>query len=144
MGEKKRSSFPFPLFVIFFLLSLHSPLLVHSQCSQKPVIFNFGDSNSDTGGFSEGFGVRFGPPTGRTFFHRPSGRLCDGRLMIDFLCMYWSVRSNKNKFKFSYIYKLMSWTLIFSLKCIFFFFFRWKCEFWLFDPISAICGPKFQ
>lgn len=86
MTEKKRNSFPFPLFVMFFVLSLPGPLLVLSQCSQKPVIFNFGDSNSDTGGFSEGLGLRFGPPSGRVFFHKPSGRLCDGRLMIDFLC----------------------------------------------------------
>ncbi|XP_062110072.1 GDSL esterase/lipase At1g09390-like [Humulus lupulus] len=55
-------------------------------CSKKAVIFNFGDSNSDTGGFAIGYGIIFGPPTGRTFFHRPTGRLCDGRLMIDFLC----------------------------------------------------------
>lgn len=25
------------------------------------------------------------PPNGRTFFHRPAGRRCDGRLIIDFL-----------------------------------------------------------
>ncbi|MBA0776864.1 hypothetical protein Gotri_011806, partial [Gossypium trilobum] len=25
------------------------------------------------------------PPNGRTFFHRPTGRSCDGRLVIDFL-----------------------------------------------------------
>ncbi|KGN58540.1 GDSL esterase/lipase At1g09390 [Cucumis sativus] len=86
MEEEKRDSSPFPLFLIFFLLSLPDPLFVHSQCIQKPVIFNFGDSNSDTGGFSEGLGIKFGLPTGRTFFHKPAGRLCDGRLMIDFLC----------------------------------------------------------
>ncbi|KAF4370045.1 hypothetical protein F8388_014006 [Cannabis sativa] len=57
----------------------------NGKCKKKAVIFNFGDSNSDTGGFSIGFGIIFGPPSGRTFFHRPTGRLCDGRVMIDFL-----------------------------------------------------------
>lgn len=49
-----------------------------------PAIFNFGDSNSDTGGL----GAAFGPPPwphGVTTFHRPSGRYCDGRLLIDFI-----------------------------------------------------------
>ncbi|KNA25713.1 hypothetical protein SOVF_003340 [Spinacia oleracea] len=49
-----------------------------------PAIFNFGDSNSDTGGFSATFGqARL--PHGETFFHSPAGRYCDGRLVIDFI-----------------------------------------------------------
>jgi phospholipase/lecithinase/hemolysin len=48
-----------------------------------PAIFNFGDSNSDTGAASATFG-RLPPPNGRTFFGKPSGRYSDGRLMIDF------------------------------------------------------------
>ncbi|KAL0389753.1 UNVERIFIED_CONTAM: GDSL esterase/lipase [Sesamum calycinum] len=31
-------------------------------------------------------GFNFGYPDGRAFFHQPTGRLCDGRLVIDFLC----------------------------------------------------------
>ncbi|KAK4435165.1 GDSL esterase/lipase [Sesamum alatum] len=60
------------------------------QCSRKssPVIFNFGDSNSDTGGFIAGVGLDIGYPYGRTFFRRPTGRASDGRLVIDFLCEY--------------------------------------------------------
>lgn len=49
-----------------------------------PAIFNFGDSNSDTGGFSAAFG-QLPPPNGETFFHAPSGRYSDGRLIIDFI-----------------------------------------------------------
>uniref|UniRef100_A0A7N0VM71 Uncharacterized protein n=1 Tax=Kalanchoe fedtschenkoi TaxID=63787 RepID=A0A7N0VM71_KALFE len=49
-----------------------------------PAVFNFGDSNSDTGGCSVAF-RRPPPPNGRTFFHRPSGRFSDGRLIIDFI-----------------------------------------------------------
>ncbi|KAG0499910.1 hypothetical protein HPP92_004165 [Vanilla planifolia] len=49
-----------------------------------PAIFNFGDSNSDTGGLSAAFGPA-PPPNGETFFGRPSGRYSDGRLIIDFI-----------------------------------------------------------
>ncbi|PKI31122.1 hypothetical protein CRG98_048490 [Punica granatum] len=49
-----------------------------------PAIFNFGDSNSDTGGLSAAFG-QAPPPNGETYFHGPAGRFSDGRLMIDFI-----------------------------------------------------------
>ncbi|XP_066395106.1 GDSL esterase/lipase ACHE-like [Miscanthus floridulus] len=49
-----------------------------------PAVFNFGDSNSDTGGLSSLFGAA-PPPNGRTFFGMPTGRYCDGRLVIDFI-----------------------------------------------------------
>jgi hypothetical protein len=49
-------------------------------------MFNFGDSNSDTGGLAAGAGFRLHRPFGRRFFGRPSGRFSDGRLYIDFLC----------------------------------------------------------
>ncbi|XP_019176661.1 PREDICTED: GDSL esterase/lipase At3g27950-like [Ipomoea nil] len=49
-----------------------------------PAIFNFGDSNSDTGSWSAAFGP-FPPPNGVTFFGKPSGRASDGRLIIDFI-----------------------------------------------------------
>ncbi|GAV66918.1 Lipase_GDSL domain-containing protein [Cephalotus follicularis] len=65
------------------------PLLfacVACQCKNPPIIFNFGDSNSDTGGLVAGLGFPVNLPNGRTFFHRSTGRLCDGRLLIDFLC----------------------------------------------------------
>lgn len=47
-------------------------------------LYNLGDSNSDTGSVSATFG-RVQPPNGRTFFGKPSGRLSDGRLLIDFI-----------------------------------------------------------
>ncbi|XP_044494194.1 GDSL esterase/lipase At5g14450-like isoform X2 [Mangifera indica] len=49
-----------------------------------PAIYNFGDSNSDTGSVSATFG-RVTLPNGRTFFGKPSGRYSDGRLLIDFI-----------------------------------------------------------
>lgn len=51
-----------------------------------PAIYNFGDSNSDTGSVSATF-RRVPPPYGRTFFGKPSGRYSDGRLIIDFIGM---------------------------------------------------------
>lgn len=71
----------FSLALIAFLL----PFVASHRC-RNPVIFNFGDSNSDTGGFAAAMGYDFGYPYGRTFFNRATGRLCDGRLIIDFLC----------------------------------------------------------
>lgn len=49
-----------------------------------PAIYNFGDSNSDTGGIFAAF-YPAGPPSGETFFHQPAGRGSDGRLIIDFI-----------------------------------------------------------
>ncbi|XP_065010150.1 GDSL esterase/lipase At3g26430-like isoform X1 [Musa acuminata AAA Group] len=55
---------------------------VASPC-HFPAIFNFGDSNSDTGGLSAAFGP-VPSPYGETFFKMPAGRYSDGRLIIDF------------------------------------------------------------
>uniref|UniRef100_A0A5B6YRE7 GDSL esterase/lipase n=1 Tax=Davidia involucrata TaxID=16924 RepID=A0A5B6YRE7_DAVIN len=77
------SCFFFLLVVCIFLSLSHTVL---SQCKNAPVIFNFGDSNSDTGGLVAGLGFTVNSPNGRTFFHRSTGRLSDGRLVIDFLC----------------------------------------------------------
>ncbi|GFP81832.1 GDSL esterase/lipase at1g09390 [Phtheirospermum japonicum] len=75
-------------FLTALIISL--PFVV-SQCSGKnrPVIFNFGDANSDTGGFAAGIGLEDGFPYGRAWVsHQPTGRTTDGRLVIDFLCEY--------------------------------------------------------
>jgi hypothetical protein len=53
---------------------------------KKCVVFNFGDSNSDTGNLAAGAGFRLHGPVGRRFFGKPSGRFSDGRLYIDFIC----------------------------------------------------------
>jgi hypothetical protein len=50
------------------------------------VLFNFGDSNSDTGGVAAAGGINIMPPKGRTYFGHPTGRLSDGRVIIDFIC----------------------------------------------------------
>ncbi|KAL0805972.1 GDSL esterase/lipase At3g62280 [Brassica napus] len=57
-----------------------------SKSRKKPILINFGDSNSDTGGVLAGVGLPIGLPHGITFFHKGTGRLGDGRLILDFFC----------------------------------------------------------
>ncbi|KAF5940055.1 hypothetical protein HYC85_021222 [Camellia sinensis] len=81
-----------PSLLILTLVVLFSSILVSNSVFGKtttthcefPAVFNFGDSNSDTGGLSAAFG-QAPPPHGETYFHAPAGRYCDGRLVIDFL-----------------------------------------------------------
>lgn len=62
-----------------------SPIILATASScDFPAIFNFGDSNSDTGGLSAAFG-QAPSPNGETYFHHPAGRYSDGRLIIDFI-----------------------------------------------------------
>lgn len=55
-----------------------------------PAVFNFGDSNSDTGELTSGLGFRLQPTYGQSFVFKPpsTGRFCDGRLIVDFLSNY--------------------------------------------------------
>ncbi|XP_056170487.1 GDSL esterase/lipase At1g09390-like [Syzygium oleosum] len=86
---KKRGGFCIPNLhastcTVMLVLCLGLPSLVASQCKRKPIVFNFGDSNSDTGSWAA-LGAHFGLPDGHAFFHEAISRLCDGRLIIDFL-----------------------------------------------------------
>lgn len=66
-----------------------SPAAAGKEKERPPVVlFNFGDSNSDTGGVAAAGGIRIMPPEGRTYFGRPTGRLSDGRVIIDFICEF--------------------------------------------------------
>ncbi|KAL1198114.1 GDSL esterase/lipase [Cardamine amara subsp. amara] len=73
--------------IAFSLLFLSTVILfghkAYSKCDFE-AIFNFGDSNSDTGGFWAAFPAQSGP-WGMTYFKKPAGRASDGRLIIDFL-----------------------------------------------------------
>ncbi|XP_031091061.1 GDSL esterase/lipase At1g09390-like [Ipomoea triloba] len=71
--------FPFLVFLLLLIVSS-----VPSECNPKPVIFNFGDSNSDTGNFLITRGMLSQLP--QNFSLPLQGRLCDGRLVLDFLC----------------------------------------------------------
>ncbi|XP_021836009.2 GDSL esterase/lipase At3g62280 [Spinacia oleracea] len=68
------------------ILLLISTLSNGVESQRRPLLVNFGDSNSDTGGVLAGIGLPIGLPNGITFFHRGTGRLGDGRLIIDFFC----------------------------------------------------------
>lgn len=62
------------------------PLVVDGSCF--PAVFNFGDSQSDTGGIQASF-PGYTPaeysPYGETYFQSPQRRYSDGRLLVDFL-----------------------------------------------------------
>ena len=65
-----------------------APAKAAAKVVTKPkevVVFNFGDSNSDTGSLPAAYGFYLGPPAGRRFFNRTTGRWSDGRLSIDFI-----------------------------------------------------------
>ncbi|XP_014629468.1 GDSL esterase/lipase At1g09390 isoform X1 [Glycine max] len=70
--------------LLLLLLSCFTEIAL-AGCDKAPVLFVFGDSNSDTGGLASGLGFPINPPNGRNFFHRSTGRLSDGRLLIDLL-----------------------------------------------------------
>ncbi|KAJ9673626.1 hypothetical protein PVL29_023276 [Vitis rotundifolia] len=69
--------------LLSFTTTVINPVVAWENC-KFPAIFNFADSNSDTGGYAAAFSQ---PPWpyGRTFFRMPAGRFSDGRLMIDFI-----------------------------------------------------------
>ena len=67
-----------------WFLSTGAEELKSSPPCDFPAIFNFGDSNSDTGTMSAAFYPAI-LPYGETFFHEPAGRASDGRLIIDFI-----------------------------------------------------------
>ncbi|XP_021840873.2 GDSL esterase/lipase At1g54790 [Spinacia oleracea] len=69
---------------LFFLASLSLPY-AKSIDFNYPAVFNFGDSNSDTGDLVASGLEEITDPYGQTYFKKPSGRYCDGRLIIDFL-----------------------------------------------------------
>ncbi|TVU37578.1 hypothetical protein EJB05_10900, partial [Eragrostis curvula] len=81
----------------------------HSRCYSR--FFAFGDSLIDTGNFIS-YSTAPGPvarlPYGETFFHRPTGRWSDGRLIVDFIVErlgfpYWTpYLAGKTKEDFQY------------------------------------------
>ncbi|KAK6129356.1 hypothetical protein DH2020_036907 [Rehmannia glutinosa] len=58
--------------------------ILNFLCSEKETIYNFGDSNSDTGAISAAFWPT-PSPYGTSYFGKPAGRNSDGRLIIDFI-----------------------------------------------------------
>ncbi|THU62580.1 hypothetical protein C4D60_Mb01t06610 [Musa balbisiana] len=75
--------------LITLLLFLLPPVLGSATTACYSSIFSFGDSLADTGNLVHTLGrdgIRIGrPPYGMTYFHRPTGRFFDGRLIADFI-----------------------------------------------------------
>ncbi|CAL5206635.1 unnamed protein product [Lathyrus oleraceus] len=69
--------------VIVILFTTTSPIFATKDC-YFPAIFNFGASNSDTGGLASAFEAP-GFPYGETYFNRSTGRYSDGRIILDFI-----------------------------------------------------------
>ncbi|XP_033132044.1 GDSL esterase/lipase At1g28580 isoform X3 [Brassica rapa] len=76
----------------FFLSTLFLTIVVNSEthCRNFKSIISFGDSTADTGnliGLSDPDDLPAAafPPYGETFFHHPTGRFSNGRLIIDFI-----------------------------------------------------------
>lgn len=71
------------ILLLFVVLLLNSPV---GLCGCFKRIFSFGDSIIDTGNFVST--VSSTPikelPYGMTYFDRATGRVCDGRVIIDF------------------------------------------------------------
>lgn len=91
----------FPLLTVnslFIILSCHSHLLSSAVAATAALhpdqpfkyIYAFGDSYTDTGNTNSATGPNAyvyvsNPPYGQTFFHHPTNRYSDGRLVIDFV-----------------------------------------------------------
>lgn len=77
--------------IIIFPLPTHASTAASgAKSSTFRKIYAFGDSFTDTGNTKTIAGVgaylsASNPPYGRTFFHHPTNRFSDGRLVIDFL-----------------------------------------------------------
>ncbi|KAL9304064.1 hypothetical protein ACSQ67_021327 [Phaseolus vulgaris] len=85
MGTLKVSNSLCRFSKILVICMVAFSLVDSSYCvCEFEAIFNFGDSNSDTGGFHTAFPAQPGP-YGMTYFKKPVGRASDGRLILDFL-----------------------------------------------------------
>lgn len=84
--ESHCSSFIVTILLLFPVYLVAGKVFARPHCD-FPAIFNFGDSNSDTGGLSAAFG-QAPPPNGESYFRGPAGRYSDGRLVIDFIGIF--------------------------------------------------------
>ena len=71
------------LLLIFVTLLLPISISTLPECN-FPAVFNFGDSNSDTGALAAMYG-QLPFPYGENYFNHSAGRYSDGRLVIDFI-----------------------------------------------------------
>ncbi|OAY70579.1 GDSL esterase/lipase [Ananas comosus] len=85
-ARRLASSHIIIIVIVIVVLFLHTACVAMAAVDFNcPAVFNFGDSNSDTGARIAAGLESIGLPYGQTYFRRPAGRFCDGRLIIDFL-----------------------------------------------------------
>ncbi|GAU17332.1 hypothetical protein TSUD_110490 [Trifolium subterraneum] len=76
----------FILFCIIFACGFFENVISNANPLPYEAIFNFGDSISDTGNAEAVFPpLNPNSPYGSTYFKHPSGRMSNGRLVIDFI-----------------------------------------------------------
>lgn len=92
------AAFRFLLVVQLVVLACATLGVDSAEAARRPCyarLFSFGDSLTDNGNwlrYARSPGAVARPPYGETFFRRPNGRFCDGRIIIDYIGMY--VRSS--------------------------------------------------
>ena len=78
------------LFSISIACSFFGNLVSNANPLSYVAIFNFGDSTSDTGNSAfDHPAMDKNSPYGSTYFKHPSGRLSNGRLIIDFIGIFY-------------------------------------------------------
>jgi hypothetical protein len=76
----------FLLFGITFVCGFFENVFSNANPLSYEAIFNFGDSISDTGNAEASYPpLDKNSPYGSTYFKHPSGRMSNGRLIIDFI-----------------------------------------------------------
>lgn len=86
--EFSTCSWSITIFLLIFQVLWNTSMYVNGCYT---TIFSFGDSLADTGNIKQIASISqidIGPihwPYGETFFHQPTGRASNGRLLIDFL-----------------------------------------------------------
>ncbi|RDX68049.1 GDSL esterase/lipase, partial [Mucuna pruriens] len=76
----------FILFIITFVSGFLENVVSNANSLPYEVIFNFGDSISDSGNVATHYPILLrNSPYGSTYFKHPSGRISNGRLIIDFI-----------------------------------------------------------
>jgi len=106
--------------VVFAVITLWLQLSSTTYASCSTAIYSFGDSLADTGNLlasiiSNGSKPEFDNlPYGETYFGKPTGRLSDGRLIVDYIGVFFktSIRKFVN---ILYIHEWLAYFLWFSL-----------------------------
>ena len=81
------ASFPVVILPLLLVVCPYAAVSYPAGTCRYTRLFSLGDSLTDTGNFASLSPNRsvLAFPYGETFFRRPTGRFCDGRLIVDFI-----------------------------------------------------------